>query len=241
VTVLPDSISGAAPGDEIYVELWLQDRDPATPWYQLGTFDLNYSADVLTLLGINDGPIFGNPPPGTIDELGPREAELYGSPGWGKMATLHFRVHGLGPSSVTLTPGHYLFSAPWQEVAWTNLSLSTFAGDANYDNRVDLTDFGVLKSNFGLPRGATAWQGDFDGNGRVDLADFGVLKENFGQEAVGAAPPPTNLSAIREPPTVSARAVDLLLANEQPAADSSQQSDLFWLAWERQRFERDGP
>ncbi len=239
VTVLPDSISGAAPGDEIYVELWLQDRDPATPWYQLGTFDLSYSADVLTLLGINDGPIFGNPPPGTIDELGPREADLYGAPGWGKMATLHFRVHGLGPSSVSLVPGHYFFSAPWQEVAWSNLSLGTFAGDSNYDNRVDLTDFGVVKNNFGLPSGATAWQGDFDGNGRVDLADFGVLKENFGQEAIGAAPQPASLSAISEPEAVSARAVDLLLANERPPADSSQPSDLLWLAWERRRFERD--
>lgn len=239
VTVLPDSISGAAPGDEIYVELWLQDRDLATPWYQLGTFDLSYSADVLTLLGINDGPVFNNSPPGTIDELGPREADLYGSPGWGKMATLHFRVHGLGPSFVTLTPGHYFFSAPWQEIAWSNLSLSTFAGDANYDNRVDLTDFGVLKGNFGLPSGATAWQGDFDGNGRIDLADFGALKENFGEEAIGASPRPTSLTAISEPVTVSARAVDLLLANGQPAADWSQQHDLFWLAWERERLERD--
>ena len=52
-------------------------------------------------------------------------------------------------------------------------------GDANYDGRVDLTDFGLLKAGFGV---GTKWgQGNFDGLGVTDLSDFGILKENFGK------------------------------------------------------------
>ena len=48
-------------------------------------------------------------------------------------------------------------------------------GDANFDGRVDLADFGILKSGFG-----GGGQADFDSNGKVDLADFGILKSTFG-------------------------------------------------------------
>ncbi|MFO0899051.1 MAG: right-handed parallel beta-helix repeat-containing protein [Pirellulales bacterium] len=51
-------------------------------------------------------------------------------------------------------------------------------GDANEDGRIDLTDFGILKANFGQSGGWT--RGDFNGNGRVDLTDFGLLKNAFG-------------------------------------------------------------
>ncbi|MFO0897485.1 MAG: Ig-like domain-containing protein [Pirellulales bacterium] len=51
-------------------------------------------------------------------------------------------------------------------------------GDANGDGRVDLTDFGLLKANFGS--GTTRAKGDFNGDQKVDLTDFGILKQNFG-------------------------------------------------------------
>ncbi len=51
-------------------------------------------------------------------------------------------------------------------------------GDANGDGHVDLTDFGLLKANFGA--GSTRPQGDFNGDQKVDLTDFGILKQNFG-------------------------------------------------------------
>jgi len=54
-------------------------------------------------------------------------------------------------------------------------------GDANGDRHVDLTDFGILKQNFGI--GTTLAQGDFSGDGQIDLSDFGILKENFGAGA----------------------------------------------------------
>lgn len=64
-------------------------------------------------------------------------------------------------------------------------------GDVNGDGKVDLTDFGLLKANFGS--GDTRGEGDLDGNGQVDLTDFGILKSNFGStgavaQAAAAAP-----------------------------------------------------
>lgn len=67
------------------------------------------------------------------------------------------------------------------------------AADPNQDGVVDLTDFGILKANFGS--GATWAQGDFNGDGKVDLTDFGVLKANFGKDS-GSAPAG---SAVPEP------------------------------------------
>jgi len=58
-------------------------------------------------------------------------------------------------------------------------------GDANMDGTVDLADFGILRSNFGLSVGATFGQGDFNEDGAVDLADFGILRANFGSSADG--------------------------------------------------------
>ncbi len=66
-------------------------------------------------------------------------------------------------------------------------------GDADGDGRIDLADFGILKSNFGGD--ATPSRGDFDLDGRIDLADFGILKANFGQ-AVGVPEPATRLLAF---------------------------------------------
>lgn len=60
-------------------------------------------------------------------------------------------------------------------------------GDANFDRRVDLADFGIVKLHFGSGR---FWnEGNFDGDQDVDLSDFAILKENFGSSA--AVPEPT--------------------------------------------------
>jgi hypothetical protein len=69
----------------------------------------------------------------------------------------------------------------------TTWNFDTFAdpglpGDFNTDGKVDLTDFGILKENFGS--GTTAAQGDANGDAKVDLTDFGILKENFGKSGV---------------------------------------------------------
>jgi hypothetical protein len=58
-------------------------------------------------------------------------------------------------------------------------------GDANRDGKVNLSDFGILKSNFGK-NDATWDQGDFDADTKVALGDFGILKTNFGKSSGGA-------------------------------------------------------
>jgi hypothetical protein len=68
---------------------------------------------------------------------------------------------------------------------------ATFPGDIDGDGKVDLTDFGILKANFGT--GTTPAQGDINGDGKVDLTDFGVLKENFGKGGAAAVPEPGTL------------------------------------------------
>ena len=52
------------------------------------------------------------------------------------------------------------------------------AGDADLNAEVNLNDFTILASNFGL---ASNWLGgEFNGNGLVDLNDFTLLATNFG-------------------------------------------------------------
>lgn len=51
--------------------------------------------------------------------------------------------------------------------------------DANRDGKVDLSDFGLLKLDFG--KLGTGQRSDFNVDYRVDLSDFGLLKANFGQ------------------------------------------------------------
>ncbi len=67
---------------------------------------------------------------------------------------------------------------------WVGRFTDPLPGDANGDGKVDLTDFGILKNNFGT--GMTQAQGDFDGNGRVDLTDFGIFKQAFAAQGAVA-------------------------------------------------------
>lgn len=68
-------------------------------------------------------------------------------------------------------------------------------GDANLDGAVNLTDFGVLKVNFGRSQ-ALIDDGDFDQNGRVDLTDFSILKQNFGRRGTATVPEPNTLGLL---------------------------------------------
>lgn len=61
---------------------------------------------------------------------------------------------------------------------------AAIVGDANGDNAVNLSDFNILKANFGQSS-AGLEQGDFNGDGDVNLSDFNLLKANFGQSGEG--------------------------------------------------------
>ncbi len=58
-------------------------------------------------------------------------------------------------------------------------------GDATGDGRVDLLDFGVLRSNFGQSVLNGFADADFNDDGKVDLTDFGILRANFGNTLPG--------------------------------------------------------
>lgn len=80
--------------------------------------------------------------------------------------------------------------AALQDIGWTLTTTNVpLPGDANRDGKVDLTDFGTLKSFFGNAFGPQ--RGDFDGNGQVNLSDFGILKANFGRTGSLAVPEPS--------------------------------------------------
>jgi hypothetical protein len=80
-----------------------------------------------------------------------------------------------------------------------NLRAMRLPGDANFDGSVNLSDFNILASNFGMQSGATWQQADFNFDGVVNLSDFNLLAANFGQSAAGPDVTPqdwSNLSAV---------------------------------------------
>jgi parallel beta-helix repeat protein len=57
------------------------------------------------------------------------------------------------------------------------------AGDANNDNLVDVSDFGILYASFGCSAPSPCFdaRADFTGDTLVDITDFGLLAGNFGR------------------------------------------------------------
>lgn len=53
-------------------------------------------------------------------------------------------------------------------------------GDADLDGDVDLSDLGVLASNYGQNQNVNWLKGDFDRDGDVDLSDLGSLASHYG-------------------------------------------------------------
>ncbi|MCA9263436.1 MAG: hypothetical protein KDA60_06285, partial [Planctomycetales bacterium] len=79
-------------------------------------------------------------------------------------------------------------------------------GDLNYDHSgpiscVDIADFGILNSTFGLPGDYS--DGDLNGDGFVDIEDFGIMNGNWGRK-VGLA------AATATVPEPSSRVLSLL-------------------------------
>jgi hypothetical protein len=67
-----------------------------------------------------------------------------------------------------------------QQSSTVSVTIKQFKdGDINGDGLINLTDFFVLRTNFGKS-GMTRAQGDLNGDGTVSLADFFILRQNFG-------------------------------------------------------------
>ena len=66
----------------------------------------------------------------------------------------------------------------------TNLSANLLSGDANNDNSVDSTDFGILigafNSNLATPGSGYDPAADLNNDGVVDSSDFGLMISNYG-------------------------------------------------------------
>jgi len=100
---------------------------------------------------------------------------------------------------------------PVLRVIWETLDSPyvSRSGDANRDGKIDLTDFGILKSHFG--QSVDRWTvADFNGDGFVDSDDFGTLKLHFGESAPSTVPEPTScvlamLAALAALPRMSKR------------------------------------
>jgi hypothetical protein len=60
----------------------------------------------------------------------------------------------------------------------TTLSFFFMPGDANHDRTVDVSDLGILASNW-QGAGKTFSQGDFNYDGKVDVGDLGILASNW--------------------------------------------------------------
>ena len=69
-------------------------------------------------------------------------------------------------------------------------------GDANGDNRVDLSDLSIVLNNFGETTSLRS-DGNFDGAATIDLTDLSIVLNNFGKTSASSASPA--LAAAPEP------------------------------------------
>ncbi len=53
-------------------------------------------------------------------------------------------------------------------------------GDANNDGKVNVSDLGILATNYGMTGGATWEKGDFNNDQKVNVSDLGILATNYG-------------------------------------------------------------
>ena len=68
------------------------------------------------------------------------------------------------------------------------------AGDANRDRKVDISDLGILATNWQMP--GTFSNGDSDYSGIVDISDLGILATKWQQVLLG--PVPSSASVFRD-------------------------------------------
>lgn len=119
--------------------------------------------------------------------------------GDGMTATFTYDTATCGP----LPNGNYLATLPADAVrsaagvplaADATLRFGFLNADFNGDRVVSLSDFLILRSNFGMASGAIFARGDANYDSRVSLADFLILRANFGT-SLPDDDPPTSLFA----------------------------------------------
>jgi photosystem II stability/assembly factor-like uncharacterized protein len=98
-----------------------------------------------------------------------------------------------GDYSATLTASGVTNTTGTPLLADATLPFFHFAGDANHDRTINLTDFNLLAANFGQPNRTFA-QGDFNYDGVVNLLDLNTIATLFDTTFPPPASPPTVLA-----------------------------------------------
>jgi len=79
------------------------------------------------------------------------------------------------------------------EYTTVKVDVAALTGDITGDGIVNLSDFGMMKVNFGYP--GTRRQGDLNRDGLIDLVDFAMLKDVFGADGKGLRPTTSAIDA----------------------------------------------
>ncbi len=88
-------------------------------------------------------------------------------------------------------------------------------GDANHDRVVDITDLGILATNW-QGSGKTFAQGDFNYDGLVDISDLGILASNWQKSVAAPALPLASAGRSRVAARSVNRVIDLLDSPQTP-------------------------
>jgi hypothetical protein len=94
---------------------------------------------------------------------------------------------GFGPALNLFTSFPATFAGITNIDAGSMLLRYTLNGDANLDQQVDVSDLGILATNW-QSTGRNFTQGDFNYDGIVDVTDLGNLATNWQQDLLPASP-----------------------------------------------------
>ncbi|MGN6366907.1 MAG: LamG-like jellyroll fold domain-containing protein, partial [Phycisphaerae bacterium] len=103
--------------------------------------------------------------------------------------------------------GHYTLQVsitnPLTTLTTTStMTLNVLPGDANQDNKIDLTDLSIVLNNFG--KQSPLWtDGNFDGAPTINLTDLSFVLNNFGASLPAPAITPTLITTTSTPTTQS--------------------------------------
>ena len=123
------------------------------------------------------------------------------------------------PVTTTLVSGPDLNIKPQGSFQFASQAIESFSvnpallGDANADNKVDLSDLSTVLNNFG--QSTPNWSdGNFDNAPTVDLTDLSDVLNNFGQTTPTTAA--TAPATAPEPTTLALLALPLLRTRRRP-------------------------
>jgi hypothetical protein len=119
-----------------------------------------------------------------------------------RTATLTFPGGGTLPDGnyhVTAAAGSFNDLAGNVNTAALSFDFFVLAGDANHDGSVDVSDLGVLATNW-QSSGKTFADGDFNYDGVVDVSDLGILATSWQKSLPAPAAPTAAVKAVTAAP-----------------------------------------